>query len=173
MQDDVSYNYTWNNNHNRAECDNDYGGEMIVYKYDENGYYTGVHNCQQCPKTGGWLYPPRYLTSAPPEGEWKIAQADGKKWKLVDDNRGREVWEKSSGNYCRCETMDIPETHTLVKPPDEMYHVFDGTKWKVDSAKKSAYNEQVQIQADEKLIYDEMRKQAIAALGNKLKIVTK
>jgi hypothetical protein len=146
---------------------------MIVYKYDENGYYTTPHNCQPCPKTGGWLYPPRYLTSAPPEGEWKRAQLDGKKWALVDDNRGREIWNKTTAEYQRCETMDILSDYTTVKPPDEQYHIFDGTKWKVDSAKKAAYDEQVADTERNRIISERVWKNAEAELVAEGKITAK
>ena len=146
---------------------------MIVYKYDENGYYTTPHNCQPCPKTGGWLYPPRYLASAPPEGEWKRAQADGKKWKLVDDNRGREVWEKATGNASRCEAMAIPETHTLIQPPSPFFHAFDGAKWAESAAKKATYDQQIADAERDKLIFERMRKNAEAELVAEGKISAK
>ena len=148
---------------------------MIVYKYNEEGYYIGPpHDCQRCPKTGGWLYPPRYLTTEPGEQEkYKCAKADGDKWISVDDNRNREIWNIQTGRREICEHFDIPENYTTVKPPDEMYHTYFNGSWVVDKKKKSEYDEQKKVVEDEALISAEIRKIAISNLGSKLKVVKK
>ena len=133
---------------------------MIVYRYDEDGYYTKPHTCQKDPKRPGeLLYPGFYLSAEPPVAEGKRAKVDGKKWVLVDDPRGREIWEKSTGKQDYCKGMQIPETHTEIKPPNE-YSKWDKTKWGDDSAKKSEFDAAKANADREALIQAEIRKMA-------------
>lgn len=106
---------------------------MTVYTYNADGYYTGPHCCQACPKTGGLLYPPRYTETPPPAGAYQIARAVNGAWKMVPDNRGRQIYNTTDGSAKLCDTLDIPNGYTLEPPPASCYK-WDGKTWVIDAA---------------------------------------
>jgi hypothetical protein len=122
---------------------------MIVYKYDDQGYYIGEHNCQKCPKTGGWLYPANYTEIAPPAAQKnKISKFNKGKWIVVDNFTGEQIWNKQTLQIKTCETPDVPEGYTAEAPatPYDDWNEKKST-W-ITNTKKQKEAEWMQIRAE-------------------------
>lgn len=71
---------------------------MLVYKFDEKGLFVGVEETELDPLESElqgkeiYLLPPNSTFDAPEEKEGFAPVWNGKKWELVEDNRGKEYW---------------------------------------------------------------------------------
>jgi len=99
---------------------------MLVYKFDEKGLFIGTDETELDPlesKLQGkeiYLLPPNATFDAPEEKEGFYPVWNGKKWDLIEDNRGVEYWlpEDKYGDYPRImiELGTLPEGATFVAP---------------------------------------------------------
>ena len=105
---------------------------MIVYIYDKNNWFKKEHDCQPCPKTGGWLYPAEgiYTEIKPALTKGYAYQWDGKRWIEFEDNRKKVLYNKSTKNKVVCETIELPEDCTELEP--KKCDVWDGKGWTKD-----------------------------------------
>lgn len=109
---------------------------MKVYKIDESGNYIGVHECQKCPETGGWLYPSNYTEIEPPEvNEFQVVKFQSGKWKISETNIGKTIYSKENAQQKICESEDIPEDFTLLEPIKDYPNKWKADKWIVDIEK--------------------------------------
>ena len=111
-----------------------------VYMYDpETLEYTHERNCQPDPLGGGYLdAPANHLTVKPIIPIGKAAIADGTTWKYVPTKKGIEIYDIRMGTKWTCDTIDIPEGFTTLKPAGDPYESWDGVKWIVDEVRKAA-----------------------------------
>lgn len=108
---------------------------MIVYKYNNDGYYAGEHNCQVGIK-GETLYPAGNYTEVKPTfEEGKITKWDGKKWIKIVDNRGKEIYNKETLQKIIWSNIEQwGNDYTDIVPPDITYS-WSGNAWVEDSDK--------------------------------------
>ena len=117
---------------------------MQVYTYNEAGYYSGIHDCQKCPKTKNWLYPARYTDSPPPELiKNKMVRMVKNKWVQEYNYIGIDIWEKETGEKSICKTEIIPDGFTDIEKPIEPYYFFDNIEWLIDETKKTDYEKEI------------------------------
>jgi len=117
---------------------------MQVYTYNEAGYYSGIHECQSCPKTKNWLYPAIYTKLKPLKlTKNKINYFDGKKWILKDNFRGVKIWDKINGAFSLCKDFNIPEGFTKIEKPEEVYYKWSLTKWVIDKDLKKEFDKNI------------------------------
>ena len=110
-----------------------------VYRYDpETLEYTHEHNCQPDPLSGGYLMPPNCLEVVPSIPLGKTAIVNGEAWKYVPTKKGSEIYDIRMGTKWTCDTIDIPEGFTTLKPAGDPYESWDGVKWIVDEVRKAA-----------------------------------
>ena len=118
---------------------------MEVYTYNTDGYYSGIHNCQKCPKTKNWLYPPRYTNTAAPEHEDnKISRYVNNKWIQEDNYIGVKIWDKLTGECETCKTQELKDGFTEIEKPDMPYYIFLKNKWIIDEKKKVEYEKEIE-----------------------------
>lgn len=78
---------------------------MIVYGYDQEGFYTGTVHCQKDPmRPGQFLIPSRATQVAPPEvSEGQVARFLNGSWEIVADEKylieQQEIVDKSLNEY--------------------------------------------------------------------------
>jgi hypothetical protein len=112
---------------------------MIVYKIDEQGNFTGEHNCQVNPETKGWMYPANYTEIQPPElKEFEYSKFDGKKWVISETDRGKTIYNKD--NYLHqtlCPEHEAPEGWTKLEPVKDKPCLWEVDKWIIDKAKET------------------------------------
>lgn len=116
----------------------------------------------------------------PPVAVGKVARIDNCEWVLHDDIRGT-YYDKETAKEV---LVDIPFVDTLEgvtgirydcltdKKPKCDHPKWSIDKWIVDTEKKAEEKNRLLKQADEDLIYKEIRKVAIERLGEELKVVT-
>ena len=117
---------------------------MQVYTYNEAGYYSGIHDCQKCPKTKNWLYPARYTDSPPPELiKNKMVRMVKNKWVQEDNYIGLKIWNKKTGFSSICKEFKIPAEFTKVEKPEFDYYKWSKTKWVIDEDLKREYDKNI------------------------------
>jgi len=103
---------------------------MIVYKYNNQKYYTGIHPCQKDPISGGFLFPEydTYTTIEPEILLNKVQKWSGSNWIQIDDNRG--IWYRTTdGSGILISEIESSITGlTKLKKPNEDY-TWNGTSW--------------------------------------------
>jgi hypothetical protein len=115
---------------------------MILYCYDESGVYTGPVSAALSPARPfvngqpNYLLPARSTTKAPPAAEPGTAPLfDGKDWKLVEDHRGKHVFDTATGQRRAVTALGpLPAGCALQASPSQN-HVWDGSAWREDAAK--------------------------------------
>lgn len=107
---------------------------MKVYKFDKDGYFAGVHDCQPCPLTYGWLYPTEgtFTEIAPKDEVGYIPKWDGKKWDNIKNYFQKPLYDIVEKNMIFSNTVTLPEGYTDIKPTD--VQKWDGQKWVDDPA---------------------------------------
>jgi len=108
---------------------------MIVYKYNNDRYYTGEHNCQIGIK-GETLYPAGNYTEVKPTfEEGKLTKWDNNKWIKVADNRGKEIYNKETLEKITWSNIEEWDNdYTDIAPPDITYS-WSGNAWVEDADK--------------------------------------
>jgi hypothetical protein len=100
---------------------------MIVYKYDENGIYTGETTAQESPREPSlYLMPPNTTAKIPPEiGDHECAIFGNESWDIKPDYRDVTYW-LPDGTEHTIDAIDVvpPENALYEKPtipltPDE------------------------------------------------------
>jgi len=129
---------------------------MIVYKFDSNTkHFTGSHTCQNNPLGNGYLYPANYTEIAPDDALGKMPVWSGTKWNYIDDMRGKVIYDKLTAIPVTLEKIDaVISADYTDKAPDVEYPKWSGTKWIVDTSKKSAAEAE---QKKERMIYLQTR----------------
>lgn len=143
-------------------------GEEVSKTADKGFYGEDVYNDRVWSK------------QKPPKQAGKIAVLEDKAWKLKDDVRGT-YYRKEDGKPVEVRALTVEKAKAehgieiieLVKesPPAGMKFPKHDKGWKEDTDKVKAAEDAAKIAEDEAKIYAKMREQAIAALGNKLKVV--
>ncbi len=107
---------------------------MKVYKFDLNGYFAGVHDCQPCPLTGEWLYPTEgtFTDEEPEIIEGFINQWDGKGWTNIKNYFQKPLYNVKTKDIGYCQSIEKPEGYTDIEPTD--VQKWDGKKWVDDTA---------------------------------------
>ena len=105
---------------------------MLVYKFDKKGLFVGTDETELDPlesKLQGkeiYLLPPNATLEAPEEKEGFAPVWDGKKWKQVEDNRGKEYWlpEDKYGTqaHVMVELGAFPKGATFIAPKMPQEH---------------------------------------------------
>lgn len=118
---------------------------MIAYLYDNEKYYIGSTVLQESPlEPNVYFDQPNSTKIEPPEcGEEEIAIWDGRSWGRVPDYSGKLYYskiDKSKKRFNRGEAFDI--NYTDLEPPAEIYVIWQGKSWGVDTEKKSEYDKQ-------------------------------
>ena len=145
-------------------------GEEISKEADKGYYGEDVYNDRT------------WSPQKPPEQAGKIAVLEDKAWKLKDDVRGT-YYQPEDGRPVEVTALTAEKAKAeqgidvgkLVKeaPPAGMKYPKHDNGWKEDNDKVKADEDAAKIAEDEAKIYAKMRADAIAALGSKLKVVTK
>ena len=108
---------------------------MIVYKYNNDGYYTGIHECQKGIK-GETLFPSGNYTEIKPKLEsGKIPQFVDGAWINKTDNRGKIYWDKATKNKIVWNQIDdySGDELTEIEPPiDSNFYYWDDNQWVFD-----------------------------------------
>jgi hypothetical protein len=106
---------------------------MRVYQLDEKGYFIGEHECQVCPKTGSWLYPPHYTDiEVPPYQEGKRVRFVEDQWIYEDSYAGKVVYNITDSKAAfQNREHNLPKGYTGVQPPDDsISYEFINNEWK-------------------------------------------
>ena len=129
---------------------------MIVYKYDnDTKHFAGAHTCQNNPLGNGYLYPANYTEIAPDDALGKMPVWSGTKWNYIDDMRGKVIYNKLTAIPVTLEKIDaVISADYTDKAPDVEYPKWSGTKWIVDTAKKTIAEAE---QKKERMLYLQMR----------------
>lgn len=110
----------------------------IIYHYHPNtGEYVAIGEADQDPlNAGNWLIPAYATTIAPPEAdEGFVAVFEENDWKLLEDFRGKCVFDKNTGESLVIKNLGpISEEYTLLEKPSDEYK-WEVDKWVVDSEK--------------------------------------
>ena len=117
---------------------------MRVYKFNKDGYFTGVHDCQVgC--FGETLFPSGDFTEkAPNIVANKIPKFDGSKWVNKTDYRGRIIYNKLTLEKSTYQNIEkYSNDFTELAPPSQIYK-WSGGKWIIDEIKQ-AEKEQKEI----------------------------
>lgn len=119
---------------------------MIAYRYNQKtGEYLGARKRQF--HVGQYLMPGSCIETAPPEDipEGKIAvvneQKDG--WNLIEDHRGKDFYNKATGEIERIEMPGpLPSVLTEKKPSSD-FDEWDEKKkaWILNEQKKAEFEE--------------------------------
>ncbi len=113
---------------------------MNIYHYHpETREYVGITEARSDPletaKTGQTVYliPAHATTDQPPQaGSNQVAIRTNEAWELVDDYRGREYWNKDTGEAVTITELGviIPNEHPTQAPPIGMFSPkWDGRAW--------------------------------------------
>jgi len=129
---------------------------MIVYKYDnDTKHFTGSHICQNNPLGNGYLYPDNYTEIAPEDTLGKMPIWSRTKWNYIDDMRGKVIYNKTTLERITLEKIDaVMSADYTDKAPDVEYPKWSGTKWIVDTAKKTIAEAELK---KERMLYLQMR----------------
>ena len=129
---------------------------MIVYKYDsDTKHFVGSHTCQNDPLGTGYLYPANYTEIAPDDTLGKMPIWSGTKWNYIDDMRGKVIYNKLTAIPVTLEKIDaVISADYTDKAPDVEYPKWSGTKWIVDTAKKTIAEAELK---KERMFYLQMR----------------
>ena len=111
----------------------------IIYNYDENGVYTGQGIAQIDPMDNTKFLAPAMSTEITPPSfsNEQIPVFSNNNWSLVEDNRGKLVYDKTTGDSFVINSVgSLPSNVTLVKPPinPSIKYLFDETtkSWIID-----------------------------------------
>ena len=92
---------------------------MIVYKYDENGIYTGETTAQESPREPSmYLMPPNTTAKIPPEiGDHECAIFGNESWDIKPDYRDVTYWLPDGSEHHITEINVIPPNNALFEKP--------------------------------------------------------
>jgi len=103
---------------------------MIVYRYNEKGFFIGKHKCQKG-KLDEYIKPPFCTEIKPPEFESnQIPKFENNKWNLLDNNFGKIIYNTTTKQRVFCESFEIPNEHTTEEPSD--FDVWNGGGWSIN-----------------------------------------
>jgi len=137
---------------------------MIVYTYDENGFYSGQHVCQTNPVGGGFLYPARYLLDQPENISGKVAKHENGKWVYVNNYVGSEIWNVDDGIKRICPTREVPNGFTTDPKPPDPWYIYRNGNWIIDEERRKAVtNSIIELQLRE---LDIKRIRAVAEISD-------
>lgn len=141
---------------------------MIVYKYDENGIYTGETTAQESPREPSlYLMPPNTTAKIPPEiGDHECAIFGNESWDIKPDYRDVTYWLPDGSEHHITEINVVPPNDALFEKP-VIPPTFDEAKTakllEINSACDAAMKEYVKDYPDLEIdTFDEQLKEANA-----------
>ena len=109
-----------------------------VCQLDENNYFVGMTIADSDPlaNNGHYLIPRLCIQTEQPEFKpGYIAQWTGKKWKYIEDHRGKTVYSKKNGEVVVINELGVlPATVTTIPCPDKYHQWSDKTNNWIEKA---------------------------------------
>lgn len=120
------------------------------YLYDiKTGEYQGTAGISASKEQGLTTIPPL----EPKDGHW--VKWNGKEWVYEVDNRGKEVYSKTTGDFKGVwdSLNPLREDLTTIKPPQ--FGVWTGDEWEVSAVAENKWQMKQTIEANKKRLADE------------------